>query len=410
MRVGSQEGWRRTKQTAAVKLFQATSTETDHELVGQMERVGQLQKQIEQLKEHTEGYLKSLVEMCYSGEKLTQTFADYVSEPGCELIEPAKHAASVWQELQKGATRALEQQFTQKVLKPIVGYLGEIEGIKKMHEARQKRLIDYDYYRRKMAEMQAKPPKDQSKVQRNMEKLQTSEVAYTSVNNELKARITALIDERWDFAAAPLTQMLDFQQSFYSNIASAVGPLAAYSTESRLLDAEARAAARETLKTDAITKAVAPTPVSAPRVPQVGQMAQIGYSGGPPACAPPAGYGGGPPPPSASSYAAPPPSSYAAPPPAGYGGGPPPPSASSYAAPPPSSYAAPPPSSSLALPPASGGMRYRAVSEYTPTDPRMISMSVGEIVTKEKDEGGWFFGSNSRGEQGYFPSSYVEPC
>ena len=64
----------------------------------------------------------------------------------------------------------------------------------------------------------------------------------------------------------------------------------------------------------------------------------------------------------------------------------------------------------LRLPPASGGMRYRAVSEYTPTDPRMISMSVGEIVTKEKDEGGWFFGSNSRGEQGYFPSSYVEPC
>ena len=40
----------------------------------------------------------------------------------------------------------------------------------------------------------------------------------------------------------------------------------------------------------------------------------------------------------------------------------------------------------------------------------MISVTVGEIIIKEKDEGGWFFGSNSRGEQGYFPSSYVEPC
>ena len=36
-------------------------------------------------------------------------------------------------------------------------------------------------------------------------------------------------------------------------------------------------------------------------------------------------------------------------------------------------------------------------------------MSVGELMIKEKDEGGWYFGKNSRGEQGFFPASYVEP-
>ena len=30
------------------------------------------------------------------------------------------------------------------------------------------------------------------------------------------------------------------------------------------------------------------------------------------------------------------------------------------------------------------------------------------LMTKEKEEGGWFFGSNSRGQQGFFPASYVE--
>ena len=64
-----------------------------------------------------ETYLKSLVEMGYSGEQLTYRFCDYVNEPGSPLLEPAKHAASVWQNLQKGASRALEEQFNMKVRK-----------------------------------------------------------------------------------------------------------------------------------------------------------------------------------------------------------------------------------------------------------------------------------------------------
>ena len=66
------DGWRRTKQQAAVKLNMASATQTDHELDGAFQQVQQLDKQIKQLKTHVEGYLKSLVEMCYSGEQLTQ--------------------------------------------------------------------------------------------------------------------------------------------------------------------------------------------------------------------------------------------------------------------------------------------------------------------------------------------------
>jgi len=49
-----------------------------------------------------------------------------------------------------------------------------------------------------------------------------------------------------------------------------------------------------------------------------------------------------------------------------------------------------------------------AVGDYAATDARMISFSAGELMIKEKEEGGWFFGSNSRGDQGFFPASYVE--
>ena len=50
----------------------------------------------------------------------------------------------MWRELQRGAQRSLEVQLTAKVLQPIAAYLGEIEGIKKLHDQRQKRLMAFD--------------------------------------------------------------------------------------------------------------------------------------------------------------------------------------------------------------------------------------------------------------------------
>jgi len=373
------DGWRRTKQQAAVKVFKAATTAADPEFDAQYEKVLQVEKQITSIKESAEAYLKSLVEMCWSGEAMATKLCDYSNEPGSPLIEPAKHAATVWHELQKGATRALEQQFTAKVLKPIQGYLAEVEGLKQMHEARQKRLVDFDYYRRKVAEMQLRLSKDPSKLQRNAEKLQTCEVAFLSVNNELRARMTALIAERWDFTNAPFTQMLDFQQSFYSNLSHAVAPLAPYTTEAKLLDAEARSAARETLKSEALTQPVTASSVpgigqaTAPSVPATPQLTAAGY-------AQPAVPSPGMPSPGMPSPAVPQP-------------------AMPQPAPP-----RPPPAAGPAP-----GTQYRATAEYQPSDARMISMSVGELMIKEKDEGGWYFGRNSRGEQGYYPASYVEP-
>ena len=50
----------------------------------------------------------------------------------------------------------------------------------------------------------------------------------------------------------------------------------------------------------------------------------------------------------------------------------------------------------------------RALTDYAASDPRMISFSAGELMVKEKEEAGWFFGTNSQGQRGYFPASYVE--
>ena len=126
------------------------------------------------------------------------------------MLAPLRPAASIV---------AAAQQFAKRVHKlkkevkgwPVLGSLSEeIEGIKKLHDQRQKRLMDYDYYKRKVTEMNAKPPKDGSKLTRNAEKLAASEAAYLNAKNELVARMQALLDERWDFANAPLLQLLDF--------------------------------------------------------------------------------------------------------------------------------------------------------------------------------------------------------
>ena len=207
------EGWRRAKQVAAVKVFKATSTD-DPELDSMYDQTLQVELQISSIKQTVEAYLASLVEMCWSAlaappdlpasprrsrllsppltshllspltsshlsppltsshllsppltlpprsrsaEQLATKLGDYVSEPGAVGHGPAHQAAGVWKELQRGATRSLENQFSAKVLQPLVGYLGEIEGIKSLHDQRQKRLIDYDYYRRKVAPSHPRP-------------------------------------------------------------------------------------------------------------------------------------------------------------------------------------------------------------------------------------------------------------
>lgn len=127
------------------------------------------------------------------------------------------------------------------------------------------------------------------------------------MSNELRARCAAMLSEKWDFIGAPFTQMLDFQQSFYGNLATAMAPLAPYSSEARLLDAEARCMARETLKTESLVAPVTAAQAGQQRAMNVPQL--MGPGGAPPP---------GPRPPSM-------PQQYALPPPGGVPGpGPPP--------------------------------------------------------------------------------------
>ena len=241
-----------------------------------------------------------------SVDGLSTKLSDYASEEGAPLLQPAQHANRVWKEVEKGASRALENQYTQKVLTPVVNYIGELEGLKKLYEARHKKQMDFDYYRRKVQEMQvtiratlaqfwrnsgairrailsdarsrrpppsqAKPPRDASKLPRNAAKLNENEAAFTTMSNELRARCAAMLSEKWDFIGAPFTQMLDFQQSFYGNLATAMAPLAPYSSEARLLDAEARCMARETLKTESLVAPVTAAQAGQQRAMNVPQL------------------------------------------------------------------------------------------------------------------------------------------
>ena len=144
--------------------------------------------------------------MAWSGEQLSLKLADYAGEPGSHCAEPAKEAARAWRELQRGSQRSLEHQLTARVVQPVADYLGEIEGIKRLHAERGKRLMDYDYYKRKVAELHARGApqgKDADKLARNTEKLRRCEGTYQTLTAELKARQGALLSERWDFINAP---------------------------------------------------------------------------------------------------------------------------------------------------------------------------------------------------------------
>ena len=285
-------------------------------------------------------------------------------------------------------------------------------------------MLDYDYYKRKMADLTARPPKDPNKLTRNADKLRLCEATFLNVRNELTARLTALLAERSDFACAPLLQLLHFQQSFYSNMNNAIRPLAAFTFDSALLDAEARQVARQTMRSDAIADPVEPKPIehymaqirSLPTSPAatlqrldlsrpegtscaLGCMSAQGATSSapaPPPGQPLTGAGDSMFPSQLPRGAVPPQTLGTASTPAG------------KVAPP----ACPPPLPPRPAHPAASlvpkGERMRAFGDYAATDPRMISFNTGDVLYKEREEGGWLFGTNGRGQQGYFPASYVE--
>jgi hypothetical protein len=318
------------------------------------------------LKQMCEAYAKSLVDMLRSSEQLAAKFGEYLVEPGAVGTEPARQSAAVWKEVNKSGQRSLEVQFTSKVLQPLAGYLGEIEGIKKLHAEHLKKKLDFEYYRRKVDELTFRPPKDAAKLPRNAEKLREREADHWNCKNELIARLAALIAEKWDFANAPLLHLLEFQQRFHAQMSEGMRSLSAFTHEGTLLDAEARQMSRQTLRTEALASPVEAKPLAS-YLPHA-----------------PAAYYGAPPPAPQPSYSEPPPPPpYAAPPPQSSCAAAPPPQPS-YAARPP----APPP---LRAPP--HGEQVRAIGDYISNDPRMISFSAGELMLKEKEEAGWFFGS-----------------
>ena len=382
------DGWRRTKQVAAatVGLGRPTGSSDDAWLDGQYEQVLQVERQMLGLKQMCEAYAKSLVDMLRSSEQLAAKFGEYLVEPGAVGTEPARQSAAVWKEVNKSGQRSLEVQFTSKVLQPLAGYLGEIEGIKKLHAEHLKKKLDYEYYRRKVDELTFRPPKDAAKLPRNAEKLREREADHWNCKNELIARLAALIAEKWDFANAPLLHLLEFQQRFHAQMSEGMRSLSAFTHEGTLLDAEARQMSRQTLRTEALA-----SPVEAKPLASYLPHAPAAYYGAPPP-APQPSYSEPPPPP---PYAAPPPqpSCAAAPPPQpSYAAPPPQPPCAAAAPPPQPSYAARPPAPPpLRAPP--HGEQVRAIGDYISNDPRMISFSAGELMLKEKEEDGWFFGS-----------------
>ena len=304
------EGWKRTKHLATVKVYKASTAGHDHAALEKLfHDVLGVERQMAEIKKSVEAYLRSLVDMCWSANQLATSFSDYLAAPqaGSAVGQASSaEAATAWRELQRGATNSLEVQFTRKVLQPVADYLGEIEGIKQLHTAFNKATLDFDYYKRKVHEMQQKAAAKgggssadgQAKLLRNAEKLAAAEAAYENTRNELDARMRALLQERGDFANMPHLQLLDFQQNFYSNVSHAVMPFAAHTHEMALLDAEARFTSRATSSTAPLTEAIPQKPAAAyltpaaappPRAPPRAAAAagRTAPPGGPPPSGPP---------------------------------------------------------------------------------------------------------------------------
>ncbi|KAG8467942.1 hypothetical protein KFE25_006994 [Diacronema lutheri] len=428
------DGWRRTKQTTKVKLGKADETHDDEDydqLVVQCKEHHALAKKV-----HASivAHVSALKLATSSGAALAHELNELYSDVSAEHRPAVVANTQAWQEAGALSIRQLEQVVDDAVLEPLKAHLAEFDKVADLWEHRRKRRQDFDYYRGKTTELEKKRGEKNmdEKISRNAFKLEQSRQIFLALTEEVRARMRELMSERFAFYGGPLTQVLAMQRNYFGGVFTAFAPFAKWTSEQALASAKNAMDARPSRRRAMLTvEQIVAGEMGADAGQDKGWAAEDDHQANPPVVSMEELHAQRAPTAAATQpAAAPAPSAFATPEADPWGqselqqhaqpaaqpqpvvdllGG----SSDPFAAPAQQQQQQPQqqqPSAPVDLFGAApvAGEKYKALTDYAPGDPRMLALKKGDLLTKEKEEDGWFFGSNDRGQSGYFPPNYCK--
>ncbi|XP_071523126.1 myc box-dependent-interacting protein 1 isoform X3 [Panulirus ornatus] len=213
-------------------------------------------------------YLRCCRALHGASKGLFETLAD-VYEPewvGHELLyAQAQNSDMLWTDF---CHKVQDQTLT-----PLTAYQQQFPEIRKKIDKRGRKLVDYDSQRHQLENLQRANRRDEYKIARSRDALETARVTYEALNKELYDELPTLYDERIPIVAAHL-------QSLFAAEATVMVESSKVAKE---LEAIADKLAKECEKgTYKVKRAVAPRPLSVvePSSPKNANSPSMWYDGG----------------------------------------------------------------------------------------------------------------------------------
>jgi len=220
---------RQTKQRVLTNLGKAEMTKDPvyDELAGKLsameKALGKLYKDTRRYIEAMRSYVQS---SCVLSESICETY-----EATAKLRSAALEGAAIAGDVDSKFRPDLEKDLERKLLEPIQQFLVLFPAIKKRMEQRERLLLDYDSYRRKVSKLRNDPKADPREVEDKENKLRMATESYTTYNERLVYELAALEEHRADIVDGPFIALAGGQIRFFGDTLRALSQLQRYIDE-----------------------------------------------------------------------------------------------------------------------------------------------------------------------------------
>eukprot|EP00696_Hemimastix_kukwesjijk_P006115 gnl/Hemi2/17731_TR5847_c0_g1_i1.p1 gnl/Hemi2/17731_TR5847_c0_g1~~gnl/Hemi2/17731_TR5847_c0_g1_i1.p1 ORF type:complete len:466 (-),score=113.31 gnl/Hemi2/17731_TR5847_c0_g1_i1:229-1626(-) len=196
---------------------------------------------LDTIHEQSKLFWEQMKNMTTSGATLAQAVQSFYA-PQSRCYDAAAKYTTVFLRLQEFRAK-LDETYKKEVIEPIRSCLESLPALKEKSERRDRRLLVYDYYQRKLKDLKAKQGKKKEKdasldkqCQRNEEKLNKVKIEYEDITKELINEYQNLEQRRQELINRPFLQMMACQFLYYEAAEAAFQDLGMYLKFSELID------------------------------------------------------------------------------------------------------------------------------------------------------------------------------
>jgi uncharacterized protein YoxC len=231
---GIKDQWIRGTQKIKQKMGKSDKT-VDEEYEQIHSKTLSTEKQAQNFSKHVNQLIENYHAMSSTLSFLAEDIKDLYnnSSPNSKQRQMAEQLSKFVENVERECVSKFQNQIASNVVGPSDEYLVQFPPLKDLHKAREKAVLEYDYYRDKVQSLSEKQSKDPLALPRAKEKLKQVKDDFEMVNNNAKTEMSGVLDRKESVYDSAVEQLFGSIIQFYDKISKEAATLKSYSSEPR---------------------------------------------------------------------------------------------------------------------------------------------------------------------------------